>query len=388
MFYPSYIELSRSALERNLQFIRDQIGPNVLFSSVIKGNAYGHGISTFVPLAEKCGVRHFSVFSANEAYRTYKSSLENSDIMIMGAADNDALAWAVKHDIAFYVYDLDRLNSAVKFAKKLRKPARIHLELETGLNRTGLEGKTLSEAVSRIRANADDIKIEGVCTHYAGAESVGNYYRIQNQIWAYHEQCAWLRSQGLNLGLRHTASSAGVFTYPETRMEMVRVGIAQYGFWPSKETEMHYHLANGSARGPKRPNPLRRIMNFKSRIMSLKDVKPGQFVGYGTSYITTRDQKIAIVPVGYFHGFPRVLSNIGHVLLHGRRANVIGLVHMNMLLLDVTEFPGVKKGDEVVIFGKQKKGHITVASFSDMTRYLNYEVLVRLPAEIPRRVVP
>jgi len=387
MFYPSYIELSKSALMRNLKFIREQTGPNVLFSSVVKGNAYGHGISTFVPLAEKCGVRHFSVFSANEAYRTYKCRTEDSNIMIMGAADSEAIAWAIENDISFFVFDLERLNTAINHAKKIQKPARIHLELETGLNRTGLEGKELSEAVAMIRSEPDHILIEGVCTHYAGSESVGNYYRIQNQIWSYHEQCAWLRSQGLNLGLRHTASSAGVFTYPETIMEMVRVGISQYGFWPSKETEMHYHLSNGTARGPKRPNPLRRVMNLKSRIMSIKTVKPGQFIGYGTSYITTKTQKIAIVPIGYFHGFPRMLSNIGYVLLHGRRANVIGLVHMNMLFIDITDFADVKKGDEVVIFGKQKKGHITVASFSDMTRYLNYEVLVRLPSEIPREVV-
>jgi alanine racemase len=386
MFHSSTIELSESALRKNIRFLRSYIGPDTIFSSVIKGNAYGHGINVFVPLAEKCGVRHFSVFSADEAHKALQARGRDSHIMIMGHVDGDALEWAVANGLSFYAFDLDRLQQALWVARKVGKPARVHLELETGLHRTGLEGESLRRAVALVRDNPDAVTVEGACTHYAGAESVGNYLRIKQQIASFGEQCDGLQGEGLPI-VRHSACSAAALTYPETIGDMVRFGIAQYGFWSSQETRMYYYLHNMPEDGRRVQDPLRRVMRWKSRVMSIKEVPPGEFVGYGTSYITTRKQRIAGVPVGYFHGFARSLSNLGHVLVRGRRAPVVGYVNMNMMMIDVTDVPGAAKGDEVVIIGKQKKMNISVASFSDLTRYLNYEVLVRLPAEIPRVVV-
>jgi len=151
---------------------------------------------------------------------------------------------------------------------------------------------------------------------------------------------------------------------------------------------MTYRLSRPGEPGSKYRDPLRRVLRWRSRIMHVKDVPPGEFVGYGTSYLTTRPQKIALVPVGYTHGFARRLSNLGQVLLRGRRAPVIGLVNMNVMTIDVTDFGDVRRDEEVVIIGRQRKAHISVASFSDLTRYLNYELLVRIPSEIPRIVVP
>jgi alanine racemase len=133
---------------------------------------------------------------------------------------------------------------------------------------------------------------------------------------------------------------------------------------------------------------LRRVMKWYSRVMAIQHVAPGEFVGYGNAYLTTRCQRIASVPVGYAHGFSRSLSNLGHVLVHGRHAQVVGTVNMNMMLVDVTDMPDVRPGDEVVIIGRQGRLSISVGSFSDLTRNLNYEVLVRIPSEIPRVVVP
>jgi alanine racemase len=170
-------------------------------------------------------------------------------------------------------------------------------------------------------------------------------------------------------------------------MDMVRIGIAQYGFWPSKEAEMDFCLRQQEQNRKKWVDPLRRVMRWKSWVMNVKEIPPGEFVGYGTSYLTTRRQKVASVPVGYFHGFHRSLSNRGYILVNGKRCQVVGLVNMNMMMVDVTDADGVKVGDEVVIIGSQKKRSIPVGSFSDMTRFLNYEILVQLPSEIPRIVV-
>jgi alanine racemase len=171
-------------------------------------------------------------------------------------------------------------------------------------------------------------------------------------------------------------------------MDLARIGIAQYGFWPSQETRLRYLLQREEEAGEPAPDPLRRVMRWVTSVMSVKTVEPGEYVGYGRSHLATRRQRIATLPVGYGHGFPRVLSNLGYVLVRGRRAPVIGVVNMNVTTIDVTEIPRAKPGDEVVLIGKQRRAEIPVAWFGDITRMLNYEVLVRISREVPRVVVP
>lgn len=387
MYSSSYIEINESALKKNIRFLKNEMGSATLISSVIKGNAYGHGIETFVPLAEKCGITHFSVFDANEAYRAFNSIQKNSEVMVMGYIDKQALYWAVGNGISFYVFEMQRLVDALKAANKIGNPAKIHLELETGLNRTGFNEADLKIAVDLIVKNFDKFKIMGICTHYAGAESIANYKRIQDQIELFKKTISKLKKMGINNTFCHTAASAAALSYPETRMDMVRVGIAQYGMWPSKETEMQYIMRSVSLNNKRYNDHLKQVLHWKSRVMSIKNVKRGEYVSYGNSYLTTRDLKIATVPIGYFHGFRRSLSNLGRVLIGGRRVGIVGTVNMNLILVNVTEIKNVKINDEVVIIGKQNRSKITVSSFSDMSNLLTYEALVRLSASIPRVVV-
>lgn len=390
MFETSRIELSRAALRKNLRFLRRQLRPGVRFSSVIKGNAYGHSIELFVPMAEGCGVRHFSVFSADEALAALRARTAGSEIMIMGQLEDDALEWAIERGVAFYIFDERRLKQAQRVARRVGAAARIHLELETGLHRTGLEGAALRGVVKRIVGYPQNLALQGVCTHYAGAESVSNYLRIQQQIAAFARLCAEVTAAGLPVGPagapRHTACSAAALIYPETTMEMVRIGIAQYGFWPSRETEIQYFASRGIRRKAKHSH-LVRMIKWMSRVMSVKKIRRGDYVGYGAFSLATRDATIAGVPVGYFHGFSRDLSNRGHVLIQGLRAPVIGTVNMNMVMVDVTDIPGVQVGDDVVIIGKQGDNTISVGAFGELSRVLNYELLVSLPSEIPRIIV-
>lgn len=387
MFNSSHIELSKSAFKKNIDFLKDYIGRDVAFCSVIKGNAYGHGIEQFVPMAEACGLRHFAVFSAGEARQAFDAKQHSeSRIMIMGMIDNGTIDWAIGNGISFYVFEPDRLRAAIARAKEAGKPARIHLQLETGMNRLGLEHEQFDKAASLIRENKHHLAIEGICTHYAGAESVGNYLRITKQIENFNEYVDWFNLQDIRAAYRHTACSAATLNYPETIMDMVRIGIAQYGFWPNRETYMNF-VKNHPDIKEAHEDPLNRVVTWKSTVMSTKQVEVGEFVGYGNTYLTSRDQVIASIPVGYAHGFDRSLSNTGHVLIRGERAPVAGLVSMNMLMADVTDIPGVQKGDEVVIIGRQQDQEITVASFSEFSKYLNYEVLVSIPSKLPRMVV-
>ncbi|MCC5939598.1 MAG: alanine racemase [Lunatimonas sp.] len=381
MLHTSYIEISKSAYRQNINFIRSQLGHQVLISSVVKGNAYGHGIENIVALAESNGIRHFSTFSADEAKRVFEASKKSSQIMIMGMVSDEVLPWVIEKGIGFYVFEFERLREAIRLARKQGKKARIHVEVETGFHRTGFEWQEREPLLKLLRENEEFLDLRGFCTHYAGAESVANYVRVKTQIKKFTEYKEWFLSQEIRFKTYHTACSAASLSYPETIMDMVRIGIAQYGFWPSQETYMFKfkHLADNMK------NPLKRLISWKSQIMSVKKVKMGDFIGYGNSYMASRDMVIALVPVGYCHGFSRNLSNLGKVLIHGKILPVVGTVTMNAISVDITDLDKPKKGDEVVIIGRQKRNEITVASFGESTQQVNYELLTRLPQDIPRR---
>lgn len=382
MLDTTQIEISKSALKQNVKFINEYLNDGVKFSSVVKGNAYGHTIEKFVPIAEESGVDHFSVFSADEANLVKNVCDDCSDIMIMGNIDNEDLQWAIENEIEFYVFEMDRFESALIAAKKINKKAKIHLEVETGMNRTGFDNSELKTAIKLIKENQENISFEGMCTHYAGAESIANYLRIQNQLKKFNRIRSAIEKEGIRPKRYHSAGSAATITYPKTQMDMVRLGILQYGYWPTRETYIHYISKYGEPR-----EPLKRILSWKSKIMNVKKVKTGEFVGYGTTYLAQHEMKIANIPIGYSHGFSRGLSNIGRVLVKGQRVSVIGMVNMNLMTIDVTGCTDVKKGDEVVIIGKQGELELSVASFSELSAQVNYETLTRLPVNIPRKIV-
>jgi alanine racemase len=254
------------------------------------------------------------------------------------------------------------------------------------MNRIGLEAKEFKRAIGAVLASPE-LELDGICTHLAGAESEGNHVRVRRQLTRYRRALASAAKQGAVPRLRHTAASAAAFAYPEARFDLVRAGISQYGFWPSQETRMRYLLAHTDAPSLPVGDPLVRVMRWVTRVMTVREVPPGEFVGYGRSYLTTRPQRIAVLPVGYAQGFPRVLSNLGVVLVRGQRAPVVGMVNMNLTTIDVTEVEGVEVGDEAVMIGRDGDEEITVSWFGDMTKTLNYEVLVRIPFEVPRVVV-
>jgi alanine racemase len=250
------------------------------------------------------------------------------------------------------------------------------------MNRTGFEKGALELAEAILLKNKEYIELKGICTHYAGAESMRNNDRVQAQYNKFTTIVEQLKSNSLHPDQLHSACSAAMISYPESRMDMVRIGIMQYGFWPSSETFRQY-IANKN----EKKDPLRRLINWKSRIMSLKTVSKGDYIGYGSSFQAPYDMVLAIIPIGYAWGYSRSLSNQGHVLISGKRANVVGMINMNIMMVDVTEIKDVEKNDEVVLLGNQKNESITVASFGELSTQLNYELLTRLPAGIPRKIV-
>ena len=378
----SIIEINKKAYQNNLAFLRKMLGKKVIFSSVVKGNAYGHGIKEFVSMAYETGVNHFSVFDVEEAKIVFDTLGNKATIMIMGFVADDDLSWVIENEIQFFVFERYRLAMATKTAKKLKMKAKIHIEIETGMNRTGFAKKELPNLAKYLLKESNHLDFVGICTHYAGAESISNYMRVESQIKKFNEAVATFKSYGIEPKIKHTACSAASMMFPETQMDLVRIGILQYGLWPSPEVLVTYLNSK-----KKKIDPLQRVISWKSEVMNVKNVKSGEFIGYGTSFMAKKNMKIATIPLGYSHGYSRSLSNQGRVLIQGKRCGVIGTINMNMLSIDISEIKHVKKGDEVVLIGNQGDLSITVSSFGELNNLLNYEFLSRISKTIPRKII-
>lgn len=377
----SYIKLDKQALKANWDFLREYF-PGKRISAVVKGNAYGHGIEDYVPIAEECGVDHFSVFNAGEAYKVHSVASPGTTLMIMGALDENDVEWSITNGVEFYVFNFERLQLAQELARQIGKKALIHIEIETGMYRTGFEIDQIPDLAAKLKAHSAEIVFKGLCMHFAGAEHITNNSRVKEQEAKFMTAIAKFRELGLEPEMIHTCCSAAAIRLPEMQYDLLRIGIMQYGFWPSPEILIEYLNKTGVEK-----SPLKRVLSWESMVMSVKQIPAGAYVGYGSSFFAHRSIRIAVVPVGYAHGFSRGLSNTGIVLVNGWRAPVVGIVNMNCIAIDITHIPDVKLNDTVTMIGSQGEHEISVASFGEMTNQLNYELLTRLPMNITRQVV-
>ncbi len=374
----SWIEIDASCLQANIDALRKHLAP-AEFCMVIKGNAYGHGYDAIVPIAEASGVRRFAVFSAREAAGFLRASDGKSRLMVMGHASHENLPWMVQHRLEPWLNDPHDLDAVAAAAERSEQTVRIHVEVETGMNRTGLEPDDAIDAARRIHAHPW-LELEGVCTHFAGRESGENDDRIASQWECYRDVIGRLDAEGIRPNVRHVSSSAASILDPGCRLDLCRMGIAPYGLWPSRHVYEEMQQRGTDLE-------LHNVLQWKARVVGIKSVKNGEYVGYGTSYEAEGDTRIAVVGVGYSDGFARDLSNRGHVLIRGQRASIVGNVGMNMIQVNVRHIPEVQVGDEVVLIGRQGDREISVSSFADFNSVVNYELMSRLSHEIPRIIV-
>lgn len=379
----SQIEIIDEALKNNVDFVKSIINQEqTTISVVIKGNAYGHGVHIIVPALENLGINHFSVYSSPEALDAVKVKNKDTTIMIMGFVYPHDFEWIINENVEFYISEIDSLRNALEVSRKLNKNSNIHLDIETGMNRTGLNLRELKKVIQIIKTNKQWVTVKGVTSHFAGAESIANHFRIKKQFSTFKKRIKLLQNNNIEPEIKHIASSAATINYPEAKMDLIRTGILVYGYWPTEETLINYYHKFKT-----KENPLKRAIRWKSQVISIKNVKEGEFIGYGLSYQAQYDMRIMLVPVGYCNGYSRSLSNNGHVIVNGQRASVIGSVNMNMIICDITNNIDVHIGDEVLLIGKQDDAEISFASFAKMNNSLNYEILARLPQNIERKLI-
>jgi len=373
-YFLSWVEIDKQALRMNALAFRKIIGPNVKFMAVVKGNAYGHGISE-VAYVLKDEVDWFGVNNLEEAL-VLKNLGIKKPILILGYTPRQFLLEVVKNGFRQVVYDAE---TAIQLFKLLNYKPKIHLKIETGTNRQGIEGEELSEIV-KILVKNPNIEIEGAYTHFANVEESKTFSFPRRQIEKFEKEIKNLEKNGLKIPVKHIACTAATMLLPQSYFNMVRVGIGLYGLWPSK-------LSKQLVRKMGSKFDLNPVLSWKSRVVQIKKVNKGETIGYGRSFKAKKELKIAVLPVGYYDGFDRHLSNIGRVLIRGQYASVVGRVMMNMTIVDITDIPNVKVEDEVVLIGRQEKNRVTVEELAEKVGTINYEIVTRINPSLPRIVV-
>lgn len=383
----TWLEIDRDAHAHNIRFFRRLIGPSVELAAVVKSNGYGHGILPVARQAKRAGADSFCVHSLDEAAALRAAGFAQ-DILVMGHVPLARLEEAVEHDLRIALFNRETLARLSKITTALGRRARVHLKLETGTHRHGVDGEVLDAMIDDLR-RTEWVDLEGAYTHFANIEDTTDHRFAHEQLLRFEASVETLRAAGFAVPIRHTACSAAALVFPETRFDMVRLGIAQYGLWPSKETLLSYR-ARGLERSAEGDDPraaLRPALTWKTRVAQVKEVPTGAYVGYGCTYQTTRPTRLAVLPIGYADGFDRRLSGQAHVLVGGRRAPVRGRVCMNLTMVDVTDVPHVALEDEVVLLGRQGEQDITAEQLAAWIGTIHYEVLARISSSIPRLAI-
>lgn len=302
-----------------------------------------------------------------------------TNLLILGYVPLADLEETVSSGFELVVYNLESMERLAQIAT-LDRPAKCHLKLETGTNRQGVTLAQLPRCLEMFKSH-DALELVGLATHFANIEDTTDHSYAEYQYRRYLEMKQTVEAAGFTVKYAHMASSAASLLFPHTHFNLARAGIALYGLWPSKETYLSYRLAG------KANQILHPVMSWKSIVAQIKEVGKGEYIGYGTTYRATANLKIAVIPIGYYDGYDRQLSNRGHVLINGMRAPVRGRVCMDMFMVDITDIPNVSLESEVVLIGRSGDEVVKAEDIAAWCNTINYEVVARLGTHIPRRVV-
>lgn len=375
----TWIENKASALAHNIRLFRQQLGEKTKLLVPVKANAYGHGIGSVAPLLAQAGVDWFGVHSLDEACLLRDTGV-NQPILILGYVPFEGLDAVVQHGFRLVISSWETADALARVASAHNKVVPVHIKVETGTYRQGVEGREL-QILARYVTDSPHLHLEGCETHFANIEDTTDHRYAMKQLERFQQEMDNLSRCGIRPQLRHTASSAATMLFQSTHFDMVRVGIAAYGLWPSKETYVSL-LQEGRSSFPLQP-----VLSWKTVVAQIKNVPAGSYIGYGCTFRTTRDIRLAILPIGYYDGYDRGLSNLGYVLIRGKRAPIRGRICMNLTMVDVTDIPYVQQEDEVVLIGSQGDETISVDQLSSMIGTIHYEFVARLPHHIPRYLV-
>lgn len=387
MTHRAWVEVDLQQLRENVRRLAALTSPAKV-AIVVKSEAYGHGLVPVALALENEDIWGACVVTPSEGVTLRQAGFQKP-ILVVGASFAPEMEEAILHDVTLAVYDTEQAREVSQAAVACGKSARVHLKVDSGLSRLAVATEHAVQHFREVSA-LEALEIEGVYSHLADAEGLDQTYTLR-QYRNFRGFLDELAAEGFSPKYRHIGASAASLLLEHSRLDIVRVGISLYGYWPSQETKvLHYGASNNLAqrlqdefldRETAALTPLfKPALSYKCRVVQTKSVSAGSKVGYGCTYETQRDTRIAILPVGYAEGYDRHLSNRGEVLVGGKRARVLGRVCMNLTMVDVTDIPGVERGSEVVLWGQG----LPVEEVAGKIGTINYEVVTRIPAFIPR----
>lgn len=377
-------EVDLAALAHNIRELRHVTSPVAEMMAVVKADGYGHGAIPVARVAMANGADRLAVARINEVIQLRKGGIE-APLLLFGYCAPDYVRHLVDHGAGASVASLASAQQLSEAAGRLGVQLTLHIKVDTGMGRLGvvsdalLENNVTIEGMNRAAheilavARLPHLTVEGIYTHFACADSADKT-SARKQLSLFLELLELLKKEGFEVPLRHAANSAATIEMPESHLDLVRPGIAQYGLWPSADTD-------------RRLIDLKPVMSIKSTVIQVKDVPAGFTISYGSTYTTPEPTRIATVPVGYADGYDRVLSSRGAMLVRGVRAPVLGRVCMDLTMIDVGHINGVETGDEVVLLGKQGDETISADEIANLVNTINYEVVSSITARVEKHYI-
>jgi alanine racemase len=366
MEFAAWSEIDISALKRNVKRTQQIIGPRVDILLIVKADGYGHGAPHVARAAVAAGVNMLGVATLHEGMELRNAGLR-APIVILSPSLAVEIDEILEYSLTPTVSDLEFAQALAARASQSSRVAKVHVEIDTGMTRGGVNEEDAARVLVEL-SRLKGIAVEGVYTHLPGT------YRedpedLRQQIAAFQAIIDALGREGVVFPLRHTANSAAVAQYPASHINMVRPGGMIYGMFPRKEM-------NGIGFEP--------VMSFKSRVVNVKRVRKGKTVSYGRTHRFDRDATVAAVAAGYGHGLTRQMSNNADLLVRGVRAPIVGMVTMDVTIVDVSHIPEVRVGDEVIIFGRQGNQEISVYEVAERCGTISYEITCGIGKRVPR----
>src|SRR3989338_4645271 len=362
IFRPTVAEIDLSALQFNVAQLQKKVGPHVSLMAIVKANAYGHGDILISQRLEKLKVPFLAVAYIEEGIRLREHGIKTPIVILTGGQDPKTFLELQAYQLTPVFYHLDFLSAYNDFCKKKNKKGVVHLKFDTGMNRLGF---TLDVSHKQFKI----LKAEGIMTHFANSERPSHYN--QEQILLFRK--IMKQAMPFKVKYAHMANSGAILNDFGVNENLVRPGLTLYGAYPTLAL--------------KEKLDLKPVMTLKSKIIQLKKVKKGSYISYGYTHRFTQDSLVATVPVGYADGFFRAFSNKGEVLIRGKRAPIVGVVCMDVFMVDVGNIPGVCLGDEVILMGRQKKDQIRVEALAERIQTIPWEIFCHISSRVPRVAV-
>lgn len=366
-----YATVDLEAICYNMEHMHANLAPGTRMIGVIKTDGYGHGAVPIGRELEKLDyVFGYAVATVEEASILRHAGL-TKPILILGYTFPYCYEELIRQEIRPAVFRQDSIDELAACAAKLHKPAKVHIKVDTGMTRVGIRPDESGLAFVEKVLNTGGIELEGIFTHFARADETDKSC-ARKQLDRFREFIRQIEeTYDYSIPVKHCSNSAGIVELPEANMDVVRAGITLYGLWPSEEVSRNIVS-------------LHPVLSLKSHIVYIKDVETGVPISYGGTYVTPKKMRVATIPVGYGDGYPRGLSNKGYVLIHGKKAPILGRVCMDQFMVSVEEIPDAKEGDEVTLIGPDGTEQITMEELGGLSGRFNYELACDLGKRIPR----